>query len=255
MEIKDIQLCGLGNGLVDIQLQVSNEEFLQLQVIKGEMRLVDSTKHNEILQFLGNRQLNKCSGGSAANTIIAFSQMGGSAAYKTTLGNDANGRFYAGEFNDLNIALQAKMLDDEQTGICLILITPDSERTMLTSLAATAKYSKEHIDKGLIARSEWLYLEGYRFSNSEGTEAVDYAIDIAKRHNTHIALTFSDVFIVNAFRENLKKTIDNADLIFCNEQEAIAYTGASNSEEAFDILSEKVPNIVVTLGKNGSIIK
>lgn len=251
---KDIQLCGLGNGLVDIQALVTDEEFSEIKANRGEMCLVDSQRHKEILDFLGKRDLNKCSGGSAANTIIAFSQMGGRAAYKTSLGNDELGRFYAGEFTDLKIELRANMLD-EPTGICLILITPDSERTMLTSLAATAKYSKIHIDEELISRSEWLYLEGYRYTTPDGAEAADYAVDLAKKHNSKIAITFSDVFVINIFRDKLKKTIDNAHLVFCNEQEALAFTGEENIDKAFKKLTDIVPNAVVTLGNMGSWIK
>ncbi len=255
MQRKDLQLCGLGNGLVDIQVKISDEELGNIKANRGEMCLVDSLRHKEILSLLGTREQYKCSGGSAANTVIAYTQMGGRAAYKTVLGDDDFGRFYASEFTDLKIELRSPMLVEEPTGVCLVLITPDSERTMLTSLAATAKFTKDHIDEDIIRRSEWLYIEGYRFSVPEGAEAVDYAIEKAKKYDTKIAVTFSDVFIVNLFRDKLEKTVNNADLIFCNEQEAMAYTGADNSQEAFKLLGDKVPNVVVTLGEKGSMIK
>lgn len=253
--MKDIQLCGLGNGLVDIQYEVSESELLALGLKKGEMRLVESESQLLLLEKYANRKHNKCSGGAAANTIICFSQLGGKAAYKTVLGNDEFGHFYAQEFLDLGIELRAEMLDDYPTGTCFVFITSDGERTMHTALGATAFFGKHNIDENIIARSEWLYAEGYKFTAQSSTEALFYSIELAKKHNTKISLTFSDVFIIENFRDNLRKVVASSDLVFCNENEAYCYTGKQNIEEAIEELSKECPNIVITLGANGSIIK
>jgi sugar/nucleoside kinase (ribokinase family) len=255
MNNKDLQLCAIGNGLLDIQAGISDEEISQLGIAKGEMRLVDSSFQQEIINKLGNRKLHKSSGGSAANSIIAFSQFGGKAAYNTLLGNDEYGNFYHNEFKELGIEINNHKLQNIPTGTCLVLITPDSERSMLTCLSASSHLSKEHINEDLIKRSEWLYIEGYCYSQQNTADAVDYSIEISKKYNTKIAVTFSDVFIVNLFKENLSKTIENAELLFCNEIEAKAYTGTDNSEDAFEELCKICPNVVLTLGSIGSKIK
>lgn len=253
--MKDIQLCGLGNGLVDIQYEVSESELIELGLKKGEMRLVESESQRRLLEKYANRKHHKCSGGAAANTIICFSQLGGKSAYKTVLGNDEFGRFYAKEFLDLGIELRAEMLDDYPTGTCFVFITPDSERTMHTSLGATAFFGKHNIDESIIARSQWLYAEGYKFTAPSSTEALFYSVELAKKHNTKISLTFSDVFIIENFRDNLRQVVLNSDLVFCNENEAYYYTGKQNIDKAIEELSKECPNVVVTLGERGSIIK
>lgn len=253
--MKDIQLFGLGNGLVDIQYEIDDMELEELNLKKGEMRLVESESQRAILEKYKNRKHNKCSGGAAANTIICFSQLGGKAAYSTVLGNDEFGHFYAQEFLDLGIELSAEMLDDFPTGTCFVFITPDSERTMHTSLGATAFFGKHNIDEKVIARSQWIYAEGYKFTAQSSTEALFYSVELAKKYNTKVALTFSDIFIIENFRENLKKVVVQSDLVFCNENEALCYTGANNVEQAIELLSSECPNVVVTLGSRGAIVK
>lgn len=250
--IKDLQLCGLGNGLVDLLYSVEEGVVEGIGLKKGEMRLVESDKQKEVVAKFANHKHSRCSGGSAANSVIAFSQLGGKAAYKTVLGNDELGAFYASEFENMGIILKAEHIEEDPTGTCFVFITPDSERTMHTSLGATGHFSSKHIHEDLIARSEWLYTEGYKFTHPLSTEALFLAVEYAKKHNTKVALTFSDVFVIDLFKDNLQKVVRNCDLIFCNENEAMAYTGASNVEDAFEELKKEVPNLVVTLGAKGS---
>lgn len=252
---KDIDLVGLGNGLVDIQFEIEDKELELFKLKKGEMRLTQDESPINVMQKMINKTPNKCSGGSAANSIIAFSALGGKAAYKTVLGNDEFGKFYQNEFKELNIELNTDLLDDEPTGTCFVFITPDSERTMLTSLGATAKFSDDHINEDFIKRAKWLYIEGYKFSEPDSSVAIQNAVKIAKNNNTKIAVTFSDIFIIEHFRENLEFVVKNSDILFCNEQEAKHYTNCDNVEDAFENLSKECPNVVVTLGKEGSIVK
>lgn len=252
---KNIQLCGFGNGLVDLQYTITDLELAELGLKKGDMILVDSEKQSELLDKLSHIIYNRCSGGSAANSIIAFAQLGGKSAYQTVLGDDDFGKFYAKEFAELNIDLKSKFLSDYSTGTCIILITPDGERTMHTYLGATAYFRPEFIDEEVIKNSEWLYIEGYEFSQESSSEAIFKAIKCAKENNTKIALTFSADFIISVFRDNLQKAAKEADLVFCNESEAMNFTATDNYESAFEILSVMCPNVVVTLGKNGAMYK
>ena len=251
---KDIQLCGLGNALVDLQFEVSDQEIARLGIAKGTMTLTDWSSQNEILKKLSGVNHNKCSGGSAANTVIAFSKFGGKAAYTTNLGNDDFGHFYANEFKELGIVLQTEHLEEHPTGICLVLISPDAERTMMTYLGASASISSDHINRDIIARSEWLYIEGYEFSSENGTEASFKAMEYALENKTKIAITFSDHFITESAREDLLKVAEKSDLIFCNDVEAMSFTKKENVDEAFKHLCERYKNIVVTKGIKGSVI-
>ncbi len=253
--MKDIKLCGLGNGLLDLQYEVDDEHLVKFGLNKGEMRLVSAESQAEMISSVGNLKFNKSSGGSAANTIIAFAQFGGKSAYQTTLGNDDFGKHYADEFKELGIELSTEFLTEEPTGTCLVLITPDSERTMNTHLGASALFIREHINEDLIKRSEWIYLEGYKLTAESSADAVFKAIEIAKINNTKISFTFSDVFVVEFFREEVEKVVANSDLIFCNENEAKAFTKCENLEDAFTKLAEACPNVVMTLGANGSMIR
>jgi sugar/nucleoside kinase (ribokinase family) len=251
---KDIQVTGLGNALVDLQYEVSEHELADLEFEKGMMTLVDIAKQKQVMAKFQDRMHHRCSGGSAANTIIAFAAFGGSAAYKTHLGSDLLGDYYFKEFQDLGIHLHAERVDSDPTGTCFVMITPDSERTMVTHLGATALHTKEHIDEDIIKRSEWLYVEGYKFSEHGSTEAVHHSVALCKEYNTKIALTFSDKFIIDVFRERLDFAVKNSDLIFCNDVEACAYTGLHSAKDAFDKLCQTVPNVCVTLGKDGSLV-
>jgi sugar/nucleoside kinase (ribokinase family) len=252
--MKDIDLCGFGNGLVDLQFNVNDSELKSLNIEKGAMILIDTLTGQELLKYFGKNDLNKCSGGSAANTIIAFSQFGGKAAYNTVLGNDDFGHFYAEEFHELGIILNAEKMENIPTGTCLVFITPDSERTMYTHLGATANFGDKNIDEDIISRSKWIYIEGYKFTEQSSTEAIFRALDLCLKHDTKISVTFSDSFITSLFKDNLKKVVDRADLIFCNETEAISYTQASDISEAIEIFKKTIKNFVVTLGSKGSII-
>lgn len=251
---KDIQLTGLGNALVDLQLMVSDQELADLQFEKGTMTLVDLEKQKEIINKFADKSQHIMSGGSAANTIISFATLGGKAAYKSHLGNDDLGEFYAKEFADLGIILSAPKSNDALTGTSFVLITPDSERTMITSLGANTLHSKEHIDEDVIKRSEWLYIEGYKLTEKESADAVFHSIEVAKENGTKIAFSFSDKFIVDFFRDPLEKVIANSDLIFCNEMEGKAYSSEEKTIHTFEKLIEAVPNIALTLGAGGSLI-
>lgn len=252
---KDLDLCGIGNALVDIQFETSFEELEEMKLTKGGMCLIETVELDDIIKKMGARKNFKSSGGSAANTIIAFSKFGGKAAYLTALGKDEFGKFYSDEFRNLGIELRAAEIEDMPTGVCLVLITSDSERTMQTALGATSRFEKDHIDEELIKRSKWLYTEGYKFSADNGAEAIDESIKIAHENGTKVAITFSDAFIVESFRHHLDKVIRKSELLFCNEMEALTYGNTASTEDAFNKLCNVCPNVVMTKGTEGSLIK
>ena len=246
---KKFDVYGIGNALVDVQFQVAEQALQDLSLDKGGMKLVDTTEQNTVLQYCDSVSPNRASGGSAANSMIAVSQLGGTVAYGCLVGDDELGRFYFDEMQALGVSLHTPPISGEPTGTCVILITPDAERTMNTHLGASATFQVEHVTEDALKQAEWLYLEGYLFSTDGGRAAVQRAIDLAKKHNVKISLTFSDRFIVDVFGDVLRAAVADCDLIFANEQEAGAYVGAE--EDIFSRFQRSAPNVIMTRSEKG----
>jgi sugar/nucleoside kinase (ribokinase family) len=254
--MKEFQLCGLGNALVDIFLEVSDEEFASLKYPRGSAYLVDLTEQKTVLKRYQSHEPKLVSGGSVANSVIAFSQLGGAAAFIGCVGDDRYGLFYSSEFEELRIDMGSPVIVNESTGTCLCLITPDAERTMRTCLAVASHLAARHIDERRIKDSDWLFIEGYIFANPDtGQTAIREAIRLAKRHGTKVAITCSDAFIPQVFGDALNEALEQTDLFFCNEGEACAVVKAGNAEDAFNKLKGKIPSLVVTNGPYGAYIR
>ena len=163
--MKEFKLCGLGNALVDIFLEVTEEEFASLGFQRGSMQLVDLADQQTLLHRYQKHEPKLVSGGSVANSVIAFSQLGGSAAFIGCVGDDRYGLFYSNEFEELGIDMGNPIIVNESTGTSLCIITPDAERTMRTCLAVSSHLSARHVEERRIANSEWLFIEGYVFAN------------------------------------------------------------------------------------------
>lgn len=253
---KEFQVCGLGNAIVDIFLELENDQFESLGFQRGTMRLVEKPEQKDLLARFHAQDPRLVSGGSVANSVIGFSQLGGKAAFIGCVGDDRYGLFYQQEFEQLGIDVGNPAIVDETTGTCVCIITPDAERTMRTCLAVSSHLSERHVDEARIAASEWLFIEGYVFANPEtGQSAIRKALEIAKKHQTKVAITCSEAFIPEVFGEALFAALQQADLLFCNATESLAVTKASTPVEAFSKLKELVPNAVVTDGPHGAYIR
>ncbi len=254
--MKPFQLCGLGNAIVDIFLEISDAEFASLGFERGTMVLVDHAEQNALLDRYQKHEPKLVSGGSVANSIIAFSQLGGQAAFIGCVGDDRYGLFYTSEFEELGIDIGNPIIVNEPTGTSVCIITSDAERTMRTCLAVASHLSARHVDEERIKDSEWLFIEGYVFANpATGQTAIQEAIRVARLHGTKIAVTCSDAFVPQAFGEPLNDALQHADLLFCNETEACALTGAGSAEDAFKKLKDNVPSVVVTNGPHGAYVR
>jgi sugar/nucleoside kinase (ribokinase family) len=253
---KSLQLCGLGNAIVDIFLEVSEAEFAALGFQRGGMQLVELAEQKTLLDRYQKHEPKLVSGGSVANSTIAFSQLGGNAGFIGCVGDDRYGLFYTGEFQELGIDIGSPVIVNEATGTCLCVITPDAERTMRTCLAVSSHLAARHVDEERIKNSEWLFIEGYVFANpATGQTAIRAAIALAKKHNTRIALTCSDAFVLNVFGAAFNDALAQADLLFANETEACALTKTKTAEEAFQRLKGVVPSVVVTNGPHGVYLR
>jgi len=246
---------GIGSGIVDQQVRITDSELEDLRLSKGFMELADQTEQARILAYLGNRQSELHAGGSAANTIAGIAQMGGAVAYTCSLAADELGRHYADEFTALGIPLLGNLKPQAQTGLCLVLVTPDSERTMKTYLGASAQLTADDIAEEVIAQAQWVYLEGYLLAGESTRAASFHALDLARKHGTRIAYSFSDGFLVANFGEYVKHIVTTyADLVFANELEAAAYTGRRDPQASLGAIVQDCPNACVTCSENGSYI-
>ncbi|HET9219375.1 MAG TPA: adenosine kinase [Terriglobia bacterium] len=254
--MKEFQICGLGNAIVDIFLEISEAEFAELGFERGGMRLVDQADQKKLLERYRKHEPKLVSGGSVANSIIAFSQLGGQAAFIGCVGDDRYGLFYSNEFEELGIDIGNPIIVNEETGTCLCIITPDAERTMRTCLAVSSHLAARHVDPERVKKSEWLFIEGYVFANPDtGQTAIREAIKVAKANGTKVAITCSDAFVVNVFGDALRDALKHTDLFFCNETEACAVTGATTAEDAFKKLNGNIPSVVVTNGPHGAYVR
>ena len=253
---REYQLCGLGNAIVDLFVEVSDADLASLGFERGTMRLVDIAEQKTLLERFHAREPRLVSGGSVANSTIAFSQLGGAAAFIGCVGDDRYGLFYKTEFDELDIDIGNPVIVGETTGTCVCVITPDAERTMRTCLAVSSHLAARHVDEHRIKNSEWLFIEGYVFANPDtGQGAIREAIRIAKQHGTKVAVTCSEAFIPNVFGGPFREALAQADLLFANETEAAALAGTDCAEAAFRQLKGTVPSLVVTNGPHGAFIR
>ena len=185
---------GVGNALVDVQAQVEEAMLGGLKVEKGIMTLVDDAQQGSVLDSLAGRKLNRCAGGSAANTIVAVADFGGSGAFLGKIGDDEIGEFFVKDMRELGIAVDVDPQPGKPTGTCAILITEDAQRTMLTNLGAAVTLSADDLDEEVIKSSKYVYIEGYLLMGDSTKAAAYRAMALAKEHGVKVAFTASDPF-------------------------------------------------------------
>ncbi len=253
--MKRYHVCGLGNAIVDLFLELPDAEFEELGFERGTMRLVEHDDQSRLVERVHRGKPALAAGGSVANSLIALTQLGGRAANICCIGDDRHGEFYRSEFAQLGVALAVPPVSGEPTGTSVVLVTPDAERTMRTCLAVSAQLSADHVAEEIIAESEWLFVEGYVLANPTGPGAALRAVEVARRHGTKVAVTCSDAFIPAVFGGPLRDILGHTDLLFANAAEAMALTGAADVEGAAEGLKGVVPNAVVTDGPGGAYVR
>lgn len=254
---KKFDVYGIGNALVDMEFEVSADFLKQAKIEKGLMTLVDESRQVEIINTLHGTQHKRSCGGSAANTVIAVAQFGGKSFYSCKVASDETGDFYFKDLMDNGVEtnLSSSSLEQGTTGKCLVLITPDADRTMNTFLGITSNFSTKELVEEHIKNSNYLYIEGYLVASPTGKEAAIHAKKIAVANGVKTSLTFSDVSMVNFFNDGLKEMIgEGVDLLFCNEAEAFAFTKANSLKEASDSLKKIAKTFAITLGPKGALV-
>jgi sugar/nucleoside kinase (ribokinase family) len=243
---------GVGNALVDIQARVNDETLERLGFRKGVMTLVEEATQVQVLSELDGRPINRCAGGSAANTVIGVADLGGKAAYAGKVGNDKLGEFCLADMRKMGVTIEIPPAAG-QTGSCVILITEDAQRTMLTHLGVSATLGPGDIVEEEIRRAKYVYVEGYLFTG-DSTRALK-AIDLAKRNGVKVAFTVSDPFLIGLFRDEFWKLIEGpVDLLFCNLEESRSLTGLEDPIDCAHEIHKHAENVALTLGRDGSIL-
>lgn len=250
--MKRISICGVGNGITDIIVQVEQALFDTFGLRSGSMQLVTSEDQAQLLLALTNHRLNLVSGGAVCNSIIIAQQLGAQAGFICRLGDDRYGLHYQEELRSLGIEIPNPPIVRAASGTSAILVTPDGERTMSTCLQASADLSPEDVTEELIGESEWVFIEGYLLGNGEkGQGAVKKAIELAKKCDAKIALTFAAPFVVDIFRPLVRELLPSVDLVFANHEEANTFAQTTSIEESIGTIAEVVRHVVVTDGANG----
>ncbi len=246
----------LGNALVDMEYEVEPEDLEHLRIDKGVMTLVDEAHQLRIMAHLRERHHQRGSGGSAANSVIALCQFGGSGWYSCKVANDELGHFYLKDLCDGGVATRdTSFLDEGDTGRCVVLVTPDSDRTMCTYLGISGNLSLHEIDQDALRASKWFYTEGYLVTSDTARSAAIEARKLAERSGVKTALSLSDPNMVRFFKDGLKDMIgDGVDMIFANEEEAKGMAETDNLDEAVAYLKTIARELAITRGPKGALI-
>ncbi|HCS89666.1 MAG: adenosine kinase [Thiohalocapsa sp. PB-PSB1] len=254
--MSNYDVYALGNALVDMEYQVTDADLDHLKIDKGVMTLVDEAHQMRIMDHLRERQHHRGSGGSAANSIIALTQFGGSGYLACKLADDELGHFYRKDLLTAGVAtLNGDYLDKGDTGRCVVLVTPDSERTLCTYLGISGNLSTHELELDAIRASTWFYTEGYLVTSDTARVAVIEAREIAERAGVKIALSLSDPNMVRFFKSGLKEMIGGGvDLIFANEQEALGMADSNSLDEAVDYLKSIAREFAITRGADGALV-
>jgi len=244
-----MKILGIGNAIVDVICKVEENFITKNNLVKGTMKLVDEDEFKKLLSNLKIKET--IAGGSVANSIVGLSQLGNSVSFIGKVNNDELGNKYEKSLINEKVKYFYQKKEEEiPTGTCLILITPDSERTMCTFLGIAGKVSDKDIDENAVKNSELIFLEGYLWDEGEPKTAFNKAISISKK----TAMSLSDKFCVDRHKKSFLDLVKNKlDITFANEQEILSLIDAKNFNEVISFGRKIGKLIVITRGEKGSI--
>lgn len=247
-------VVGIGNALVDVITHADEEFLTEYELVKGSMTLVETDRALELYQAIGTKV--EMSGGSAANTVCGVASLGGNAAYVGKVSNDDLGTTFGHDLRAVGVRFAPGGRDNEvPTGRCVIVVTPDAERTMNTFLGASSLLTPDDVDFDLIANAEVLYMEGYLFDRGDAKAAFRAAAVHAHRYGRMVSLTLSDSFCVERHRDDFRRLLtDEVDILFGNAEELVSLYEADTFAEAVTAVRADCPIAVVTMGERGSLV-
>ena len=244
-----MKILGIGNAIVDVICKVEDKYLSDNGLTKSTMKLVDEIEFKKLLSTL--KIEDTISGGSVANSIVGLSQLGNKVGFIGKISDDSLGQKYKDGLKKENVDyLYSKKKESLPTGTCLILITPDSERTMCTFLGIAGKINKDDVDIHSVKNSEITFLEGYLWDEGEPKSAFDVAIE----NSNKVAMSLSDLFCVERHKPHFLNLIKNKlDITFANEQEITSLIDAKNFEEVITFAKQLGKITIITRGEKGSI--
>lgn len=248
---------GIGNAIVDIVTEVTDDFFEKHTVEKGVMTLVDEKRQLQLMKAIDMKKSKMTGGGSAGNTVVAVNQFGGKSFYSFMVAQDELGSFFLKDLErngvDTNVVYDA--CPQGHTGRCLVMTSSDAQRTLNTFLGVNSFFSEEHIDERAIRDSSYVYLEGYLVASPKGLSAMKATKRVAEKNKVPVALTFSDPSMVKYFSAQMTEIVGaSVDLLFCNDEEAMIFTGTNDVMSAREALKDSAKRFVITLGSNGAMI-
>ena len=252
-------ISALGNALVDTQFMVSHEFLSQIGLEPDSMTLASAEEHMPIIEKLESMNVDSVSdcGGSATNSLVAASYFGSNCHHVCRVANDKDGKKYLDSLQNAGVSHIgfSKENSDMPTGKCLIFVTPDAKRTMSSMLGISAYLGPKDINYDAVINSKIFYIEGYMVTSGENFSAVTSVLDQLNNENTLKALSLSDAGIVGGFKDKFKEIESyGIDMIFCNDDEAIAYAETETLEDAVSFYKEQSYMIVITKGSKGSLV-
>ncbi|WP_440937434.1 adenosine kinase [Candidatus Pelagibacter sp.] len=244
-----MKILGIGNAIVDVLCKVTDDFLKQNSLTKSTMKLVDEKEFKKLLSSLKIEET--ISGGSVANSIVGLSQLGNKVGFLGKISDDDLGKKYEEGLKKEKVEyIYSKKSEPIPTGSCLILITPDSERTMCTFLGTAGKINDKDVDEEKIKKADITFLEGYLWDEGEPKKAFDKAINFSNK----VAMSLSDLFCVERHKVHFLDLVKNKlDIIFANEQEIMSLINANTFNEVVDFSKQIKKNIIITRGEKGAV--
>lgn len=251
---KSYDVVGIGNAIVDVLVQANDDLIDNFELTKGTMALVDEAQAERLYASVGPGL--ETSGGSAANTLAGVAQLGGRAGFIGRVRNDQLGGIFTHDIRSVGARFDTPAATEgPSTARCLILVTPDAQRTMCTYLGASVGLDPADLDLDMVAQAKVLYLEGYLWDSDEAKAAFITAAEVARAHGGEVALSLSDAFCVERHRESFQELVDgHVDILFANEMEITALYKANSFEEAADQVRGRCKLAALTRSEQGSVV-
>ena len=246
---------GIGNAIVDTEVQVEDLLLTSHGLEKGIMTLVSADEQAALLGGLAGCQQHGAAGGSAANTMVGVAQFGGKAFFSGKVGRDMSGALYRESMAEVGVEFDVEAADGSPTGTCLVLVTPDGERTMQTSLGAATELQAGDVDAERIGASRIVYVEGYLFGSPSAEKAAVRSMEEARKAGVTVSLTLSDPGMAEHFADQFRAAAkEYVDVLFCNQHEAMIYAGVDDRGAALTALGKDCDQVFMTCGGDGSIV-
>jgi sugar/nucleoside kinase (ribokinase family) len=252
--VSRFDVVAIGNALVDVLSYEDDDFVVRTGVERGAMTMVDAARSDEIYAEMGPAR--EISGGSAANTAAGVASFGGRAAFFGRTADDTFGKIYAHDLRSIGVHFESPAAaDGDPTGRCLVIVTPDAQRTMCTYLGTGGALDRSYVDEAVVESAAVTFIEGYMWDQPPAKEAIRYAAEVAHRADNRVALTLSDSFCVDRHRAEFRELVEGpVDILFANEDEITSLYEVETFDEALQHVRGQCEIAALTRGPAGSVI-